>query len=222
MKNRLDAALEGNLEAFMAEELDLAEVVVTEGIIDTSNRLKARLRADVVAGGLGRRLSKSWQSKTYPETGQSLGAASLIFTKAPQLIRAFEEGAVIKSANGRFIAVPTDVAPKKGADGKRLSPSNFPVHRFGELRFVPRARGYPLLVVDNLRSRKGKRGGFARASKRALRTGEGLTTVPMFTLVPQVRLRRRLKVSNITRSAAADLARAIEAGFSTRKRRKLR
>ena len=46
-----------------------------------------------------------------------------------------------------------------------------------------------------MRARTGKRGGFSRASASAHRTGRGLVTVPMFILVPQVTLAKRLEVA---------------------------
>jgi len=109
---------------------------------------------------------------------------------------------VIRARRGRFLAIPTENAPRRGVGGRRISPSTFPEHRFGPLRFVPRASGPSLLVVDGLRasfSRKtGELRGFRRASDRARRTGAGLTTVVMFVLVPQVKLSKRL---NVTRAA---------------------
>jgi hypothetical protein len=117
----------------------------------------------------------------------------------PQIIRAFDEGAVIRSRRGRFLAIPTESAPRKGTDGKRISPRTFPEHRFGPLRFVPRPSGPSLLVVDGLRasfSRKsGELRGFRRATDRAQRSGQDLTTVVMFLLVPQVKLPKRLDVA---------------------------
>jgi hypothetical protein len=97
---------------------------------------------------------------------------------------------VIRSRRGRFLAIPTENAPRKGTDGRRISPRTFPEHRFGPLRFVPRQTGPSLVVVDGLRaslSRKsGELRGFRRASDRARVRGDGLTTVVMFLLVPQV------------------------------------
>jgi hypothetical protein len=49
----------------------------------------------------------------------------LIYTKAPQIIRAFDEGAVIRSRRGRFLAIPTQNAPGKGTDGRRM-PEHLP------------------------------------------------------------------------------------------------
>jgi hypothetical protein len=166
----------------------------------------------VTSAGLGQRLANSWREKHYPN--RKLDAASLIYSKAPQIIRAFNEGAVIRSRRGRFLAIPTENAPRKGADGGRIRPSTFPEHRFGPLRFVPRSSGPSLLVVDGLRasfSRKsGELRGFRRATGRARRSGYGLTTVVMFLLVPQVKLRRRLDVARVAERWSAQLPALIE------------
>lgn len=63
------------------------------------------------------------------------------------------------------------------------------------LSAVYRRRGPSLLVAENQRARTGKRGGFAKASASALKSGRGLASVPMFILVPQVSIRKRLDVS---------------------------
>jgi hypothetical protein len=78
----------------------------------------------------------SWRDKHYPN--QKLDTASSVYTMAPQIIRAFDEAAVIRSMRGRFLAIPTENAPRKGTDGKRIRPSTFPEHRLGPRRFVPR------------------------------------------------------------------------------------
>jgi hypothetical protein len=137
-----------------------------------------------------------------------------VYTKAPQIIRAFDEGALILSRRGRFLAIPTENAPRKGTDGKRISPSTFPEHRFGPLRFVPRPNGPSLLVVDGLRasfSRKtGELRGFRRATERGGQSGRGLTTVVMFLLVPQVKLPKRLDVVHAAEHWSAELPALIE------------
>jgi hypothetical protein len=158
------------------------ERAVTTGTRDAGRGLKAELRRQVASAGLGQRLANSWRDKHYPN--QKLNAASLIDTKAPQIIRAFNEGAVIRSRRGRFLAVPTENAPRRGTDGKRISPITFPEHRFGHLRFVPRQSGPSLLVVDGLRASFSRQTselrGFRRATERARQRGDGLTTVVMF------------------------------------------
>jgi hypothetical protein len=185
---------------------------VTGGTRDAGRSLRTELRRQVTSAGLGQRLANSWRDKHYDNRG--IDAASLVYAKAPQIIRAFDEGAVIRSRRGRFLAIPTESAPRKGTDGKRISPSTFPEHRFGPLRFVPRSSGPSLLVVEGLRasfSRKsGELRGFRRATERARRSGQGLTTVVMFLLVPQVKLRKRLNVARAAERWSGQLPALIE------------
>jgi hypothetical protein len=157
-----------SLQANMRAELGDIERAASNGTRDAGRGLKTELRRQVSTTGLGQRLANNWRDRHYPN--RKLDAASLVYTKAPQIIRAFDEGALIRSRRGRFLAIPTENAPRKGTDGKRISPSTFPEHRFGPLRFVPRPSGPSLLVVDGLRawlSRKtGGLRGFRRATKR--------------------------------------------------------
>jgi hypothetical protein len=194
---KLAATLSRSLQADMQAELRDIERAVIAGTSAAGRGLRTELRRQVTSAGLGQQLANSWRDKHYPN--QKLDAASLVYTKAPQIIRAFDEGAVIRSRRGRFLAIPTENAPRTGTDGKRISPSTFPEHRFGQLRFVPRPTGPSFLVADGLRasfSRKsGELRGFRRATDRARRSGQGLTTVVMFLLVPQVKLRKRLDVA---------------------------
>jgi Family of unknown function (DUF6441) len=201
-----------SLRADMQAELRDIERAVATGTRDAGRGLKTELRNQVASAGLGQRLANSWRDKHYPN--QRLDAASLVYTKAPQIIRAFDEGALIRSRRGRFLAIPTENAPRKGTDGKRISPSNFPEHRFGPLRFVPRQSAPSFLVADGLRasfSRKsGELRGFRRATDRARRSGQGLTTVVMFSLVPQVKLSKRLDVARAAERWSAQLPALIE------------
>jgi hypothetical protein len=208
----LTATLLRSLQADMQVELRGLERAVVTGTRNAGRGLKTELRRQVASAGLGQRLANSWRDRHYPN--QKLDAASLVYTKAPQIIRAFDEGVVIRSRRGRFLPVPTENAPRKGTDGRRISPSTFPEHRFGPLRFVPRATGPSLLVVDGLRasfSRKsGDLRGFRRATDRARQSGQGVTTVVMFLLVPQVKLPKRLDVARAAEHWASQLPALIE------------
>jgi hypothetical protein len=209
---KLVAALARSLQADMQVELRDIERAVAGGTRDAGRGLRTELRRQVGSAGLGQRLANSWRDQHYPN--QKLDAASLVYTKAPQIIRAFDEGAVIRSRRGRFLAIPTENAPRKGTDGRRVSPSTFPEHRFGPLRFVPRPTGPSLLVVDGLRAsfsqKSGELRGFRRATDRARRSGQGLTTVVMFVLVPQVKLRKRLDVTRAAERWSAQLPALVE------------
>jgi hypothetical protein len=170
---KLAASIVRSLQADMQAELRDIERAVTSGTRDAGRGLKAELRRQVASAGLGQRLANSWRDKHYPN--RKLDAASLVYTKAPQIIRAFDEGALIRSRRGRFLAIPTENGPRKGTDGKRISPSTFPEHRFGRLRFVPPPSGPSFLVVDGVRasfSRKsGELRGFRRVTDRARQAG---------------------------------------------------
>jgi hypothetical protein len=209
---KLVATIARSLQADMQTELRDIERAVTSGTRDAGRGLKTELRRQVGSAGLGQRLANSWRDKHYPN--QKLDAASLVYTKAPQIIRAFDEGAVIRGKRGRFLAIPTENAPRRGTDGNRISPSTFPEHRFGPLRFVPRQSGPSLLVVDGLRasfSRKsGTLRGFRRATDRARARGEGLTAVVMFLLVLQVKLSKRLDVARAAERWSGQLPALIE------------
>ena len=209
---KLVANLARSLQADLQAELRDLERAVATGTREAGRGLKAELRRQVTGAGLGQRLANGWRDRHYPN--QRLDAASLVYTRAPRIICAFDEGAVIRSRRGRFLAIPTGNAPRKGTDGRRISPGTFPEHRFGPLRFVPRSGGPSLLVVDGLRasfSRKtGELRGFRRASDRARERSEGLTTVVMFLLVPQVKLRKRLDVARAAERWSGQLPALIE------------
>jgi hypothetical protein len=120
---KLAAVLTRSLQADLQAELRDIEGAVASGTRDAGHGLKTELRRQVGSSGLGQRLANSWRDRHYPN--QKLDAASLVYTKAPQIIRAFDEGAVIRSRRERFLAIPTENAPRKGTDGRRISPSSF-------------------------------------------------------------------------------------------------
>ena len=209
---KLAATLTRSLQADLQAELRDIEQAVASGTRDAGRSLKTELRRQVASAGLGQRLANSWRDKHYPN--QKLDAASLVYTKAPQIIRAFDEGAVIRSGRGRFLAIPTENAPGKGTDGNRISPRTFPEHRFGPLRFVSRPSGPSRLVVDGLRAslshKTGELRGFRRATDRARARGDGLTTVGDVLARAQVKLRKRLDVARAAERWSGQLPALIE------------
>ena len=178
---RLEAAIRGNLEAVMRQELADATGGVQRGIRRGQRLLKERLRAHVRSAGLGNRLSKTWADKDRRGRplfweNDGLNPAAMVRSNAPHIINAHMSGAVIRARRGRFLAIPTPDALKRGRGKKRVSPASFR----GRLRYVPRKNGPDLLVLDT--GGKTKSGKYRKGSK---------TTV-MFILVRQVRLKRRL------------------------------
>jgi len=191
---KLVAALSGDLRKIMAEEVKAAEDAVTAGMRQAADGLKADLRRQVTEAGMGQRLANTWRAELYPKGRKSIKAAGFVFTRAPTIIRAFDQGAMIKSKHGFWLAIPTPAAGT-GARGKRMTPGLWEQMHGARLRFIYRRGAPSLLVAENMRARAGKRGGFAKGSASALRSGRGMTTVVMFILVPQVSLRKRLDVN---------------------------
>jgi hypothetical protein len=207
---RLIAALEGDLKQIVEREIRGAGQAVTRGVGLATGGLKDELRGQVVSAGLGGRLARTWRSRIYPE---GMETAGIVWSKAPHIVRAFDEGTVIRARRGLWLAIPTPSAPKRGVGGKRISPATWPENRLGPLRLVPRRNG-GLLVADNLaasfRRDTGALRGFRKASARARSTGRGLTTVVMFVLVPQVKLPKRLDVARAAEHWSSQLPALIE------------
>jgi Family of unknown function (DUF6441) len=101
---KLAATITRSFQAnIQAEFRDIEHAVATGTTRDAGRRLRTELRRQVTPAALGQRLANSWRDKHFPN--QKLDAASLVYTKAPQIIRAFDEGAVIRSRRGRFLAI---------------------------------------------------------------------------------------------------------------------
>lgn len=186
-------ALSTDLEKEFRAEALRGERAATGAVRRAGNGLKDELRRQTRQAGLGNKLAAAWRADIYPRTGESLKAASAVYSKAPVLARVFSEGATIRSKSGLFLAIPTESAPRRGVGGKRISPATFPEHTLGRLRFVYRRGGPSLLVVDGVRV--GRTGTVRRAKSATTKTGrlrKGISTVVMFLLVPQVRIRKRI------------------------------
>lgn len=177
---------------------------VTSAMREVTEGLKTELRADLIDSGLGQRLANTWRGKTYPEGSISLEAASFVWSKAPNIVDAFDHGVTIKSSRGLWLAIPTPAAGVKGVSAtgamKRITPGGWERRTGMRLRFVYR-RGRPsLLVADNARlSKKGLAKpniGRTRAGAQFTRL-KGRSTVVVFILVPQVSLRKRLDIATI-------------------------
>jgi hypothetical protein len=94
---------------------------------------------------------------------------------------------VIRSKDGFWLAIPTPAAGK-GTRGKALTPGEWERRRGLRLRFVYRRGGPSLLVADGRLNSRGL--GVAPRSK----TGRGQSTVPIFLLMAQVKLSKRLSI----------------------------
>lgn len=173
---KLDLSVTGNIVTAMRAEILAGEKAVTTAMRVAGRNLKSDWRTQITRARLGQRLANTIRSKTYPATGESLEAAALVWSNAPQIIGAHDTGPLIRSKDGFWLAIPTPAAGK-GTHGKAFTPGEWERRRGLRLRFVYRRGGPSLLVADG------------RLNNR------GLTTVPVFLLVPQVKLRKRLDLA---------------------------
>ena len=194
MKLKLD--IDPDLVAMMAAEIRAGEKAVSAAMREAGTGLKSDWRAQITGAGLGRRLANSIRLATYPKAGNSLNAAALVWSKAPVIIGAHDTGPLIRSKDGFWLAIPTPAAGKS-TKGGRITPGEWERRTGLRLRFVYRRRGPSLLVAEGRLNSKG------RAVASRSKTGRGLATVPIFLLVPQVKLRKPLDL-------ARDAERAVD------------
>lgn len=194
---KLTTNVAGNLGRIMAEEVKAGEKAATAAVRQAGEGLKAAWRAQIVGAGLGTKLAKTIRSQTYPRSGQSLNAAVVVWSKAPVIVGAHDTGPLIRSRNGFWLAIPTPAAGRS-LRGGRITPGEWERRTGLRLRFIYRRNGPSLLVAEARLNTKG------RAVRSRSRTGRGAATVPIFLLVPQVKLPKRLDL-------ARDAMRAHEA-----------
>ena len=211
MKLNLD--ISPDLVAVMAAEIKAGERAVSAAMREAGNDLKSAWRGQITQAGLGQRLANSIRSQTYPKVGDSLSAAAFVWSNAPQIISAHDAGKMIRSKSGFWLAIPT-AAAGKGPRGRRITPSEWEQRRGMRLCFVYRRNGPSLLVADGRLNSRGL--GVASRSK----TGRGQSTVPIFLLVPQVKLAKRLNLARDAERAQAAVPGLILANWLERRTRR--
>lgn len=194
MTTRVSVTLLHDIKAAMAAEERRGRVAVRAGLDAAAQGLQRDWRGQVVSAGLGARLGNTIRSQTYPRQPSS-NAAAMIWTRAPKVIDAFDRGALIRSKNGFFLAIPTEAAGTKGMGKDRITPGGWEQRTGIRLRFVYRPNGPSLLVADDARLNTRGRAMQNRRRARADGTRTGSMTVPIFILVPQVQLRKRLDIA---------------------------
>lgn len=199
-----------DLIAVMAAEIQAGEKAVSAAMRDAGTSLKSAWRGQITQAGLGRRLANSIRSQVYPKSGDSLNAAALVWSKAPVIVGAHDTGPLIRSKNGFWLAIPT-AAAGRGLKGGRITPGEWERRRGLRLRFIYRRRGPSLLVAEGRLNSRGL--GVASRSK----TGRGKTSVPIFLLVPQVKLAKRLDLARDAERAQATIPGLIVAHWLSAK-----
>ena len=202
MKLKLD--IDPDIVAMMQAEVKAGEKAVTAAMREAGTGLKSSWRMQITGAGLGRRLANSIRSQTFPKSGESLNAAALVWSKAPTIISAHDTGPLIRSKDGFWLAIPLPAAGR-GLRGRRITPGEWERRRGLRLRFVYRRRGPSLLVAEGRLNTKGQ------AVVSRSKSGRGKVTAPIFLLVPQVKLPKRLNLDRDAERALDSVPRLIVA-----------
>lgn len=200
---KLNIRFTPDLVALMRAEVAAGQKAVSITMAQAGAGLKSSWRAQITGAGLGQRLANSIRSQTYPKGRNSLDAAALVWSNAPEIIGAHDTGPLIRSANGFWLAIPLPAAGK-ALGGKRITPGMWEQKTGLRLRFVYRSRGPSLLVADAVRLNTR---GQAAISKS--KTGRGQVTAPIFLLVRQVKLPKRLDLARDAEWALAAIPGSI-------------
>ena len=194
MKLKID--IDPDIVALMQAEIAAGEKAVSAAMREAGTSLKSAWRSQITGAGLGTQLGNSIRLAIYPKGEDSLNASALVWSNAPVIISAHNTGPLIRSKNAFWLAIPTPAAGKSTRGG-RITPGEWERRTGLRLRFVYRRHGPSRLVAETWVITKGR----VVASKS--KTGRGVATVPIFLLVPQVKLRKRLDL-------ARDAERAVD------------
>jgi hypothetical protein len=206
------AAILGDLRQVLAAEVRAGERAAMSAVRAETDQVEAELRQQVMSafGGNARGVANAWRSQVFPTSGESLRPAGLVFTKLPNVIDAFERGVTIRPKGGRkFLAIPTGFNRQGGRRGAkpRVTPQQMVASGQGFLRPFKSGRGFvwclpvrqgqrtgrgraPLIAGGIAAVATGRRKGAAAWQQSLLAQG----FVPMFLLLPQVTLAKRLDV----------------------------
>lgn len=207
---RIDVTVQGDLRALMRREAETGRKSVTQAMTGVGALAKAVWKQQVVTAGLGARLSNTIKAEVYPKGKPSMNAAALVYTKAPKIVGAHEQGPLIRSNGGFWLAIPLP-GTMKSSRGGRITPAEWEQRTGRRLQFIYR-KGRNGLLVDTGAVKTGARttgrDGFSRAAR-----GFRNRTVPVFALVRQVKLRKRLDLGVVADQAASRVATMIVRGW---------
>lgn len=199
---KIDVKIAPDIVALMRAEVAAGQKAVSTTMAQAGASLKSAWRTQITGAGLGQRLANTIRSQTYPKGRNSLDAAALVWSNAPVIVGAHDTGPLIRSKNGFWLAIPTPAAGKSTRGG-RITPGEWERRTGLRLRFIYRRRDPSLLVAEGRLNTKG------RAVASRSKTGRGVVTAPIFLLVAQVKLPKRLDLARDAERAQAAIPGSI-------------
>jgi hypothetical protein len=206
---RIITSVQGDLKLDMEDEIRIGKLAALGAVTGVAAAIKDNWRGQIASAGLGKRLGNTIRMDAYPKQG-SLNAAGIVWSKAKKIVGAFETGVEIRAKNARFLAIPLPAAGTSSRNGK-ITPGEWERRRGRKLVYIERRRGGALLV-DNGTVLRGPatfgRGGVARGSRKLAKD-----PVPIFVLVPRVRLQKRLGLFSAADRLANSMGARLVAGW---------
>lgn len=176
----------------------------TAAVREAADTVKSKGRANIAAGGFGRRWQKALRANVYPRGRNSVNAAALIYHKIPYA-GVFETGAVIGGKPYLWLPLPTTPF---GAGGRRISASQYRKKVGAPLYSIWRP-GKPPMLGANVRQTGSRAGrGISLSLLRRGRNPGGRGTVrlvPLFVGVSRVVIRKRFAIKALIEQAVASL-----------------
>jgi hypothetical protein len=214
---KMTVQIEGDVNALTRQTYLAAERAVTGTIREAGAQVQANWRGQVTGAGLGQRLANAIRRKNYPEGGQSIKAAAWLYVRTKtDILGSHNDGSIIRARNGVFLAIPLPAAGRNNRGG-RWTPATWQFRNGVRLRFVKTPRG-GLLVADDFRLTPGRGIGIRKRGKRR-KDGmlTGAASVPIFALVRQVKMPKRLNLYPAAQQIASRVPSAIAAKFQAMK-----
>lgn len=176
----------------------------TAAMTEVQLGLKAELRQQADAAGLGAKVANTWRGATYPTGGRvSLSPAAFVFSKAPKIVDAFDRAPVIRTVNGKkYLAIPTANVPRAGTRGHpRMTPAEVETYFNQDLKFARAGNGRLIAYIDaggsktGVRRLSGKQLGKLYRSQGKDAPARHIQVV-MFILTPTAKMPKRLNVDD--------------------------
>lgn len=187
---KFTAGISKSIQKDMEREFRSLSAGIKDGVNEATDGLKKGIRKQVTNAGMSRKLANTVRGKVYNNDGHN--PAGFVYTKAPDIIRAFDTGVSIKPDKGTWLAIPTDNIPK--FLGKRkVTPELLlknPFYR-KHMRFVPVDNRTALIVATGIRTSKAKRSSKFIFKESKSKKNRNKDTV-LFVLKKQVRIDKRL------------------------------
>ena len=214
---KMTVQVDGDVNALTRQKRRAAERAVTDAIHDAGYDVQMNWRGQVTGAGLGQRLANTIRRKDYPEAGVSINPAVFVYARTKtDILGSHDAGSIIRAKNGVFLAIPLPAAGRNSRGG-RWTPGTWQFKNGVRLRFVKTPRG-GLLVADDFRLTKGREIGIRKRGKRR-RDGilTGAASVPIFALVRQVKMPKRLNLYPAAKQIANRVPSAIAANWQAMK-----